>query len=640
ATAPRGAPSGSWSADARTPSGRTAAEAARVAGLDPGDAAIVVPGLREVEATNRGQHEGARLGALAAALERNGWSTAVVADGGPASAAGLAVVSPDGGVDAGTLDPAPGSVGDAIAALPATRAVAVVELDAVARAEVAEAGPAERRRAVADADRDLAAVVDALGPDDLLVVLSPTAPGTRDHPTPFVVAGPGIDAGTACSATTRKAGYVTLADVSALVLDRAGIRVPGSMAGTPITTEATSASGAARLAERGDAIAETRFVDRAAGHLLVALPIVFATWSLLALVVTVLPLGRAAPAARALVRWVGLLLATVPIVTFAVAAPSVRDWGQPRWAVVVWVAAAVLGAAAALLRPPARAAIAVAALTWAVLVVDLLTGGRLQFDSALGNSPSVGWRFAGIGNLAFGLLAASTLVLAVAAWWWVGRRRPGTPAVVAAGAIFAVAVVVDGAPDLGADVGGVLTLATVGALTLWTLAGRRLSPVRIALAGLVALGVLGLLAAVDLTRPEASQTHLGRLVRDVFGGGGGDSIDVLWRKADAALATFVRSSLVWIVICTVLLGGLLWGLARPALRRLLALPAARPLVVGGGALLLLGGALNDSGVMVPAIMATVLVPAAVHLLLAPPAPEPDPTPVERAPAVEATVGRA
>nr|MBA3281050.1 hypothetical protein [Acidimicrobiia bacterium] len=148
--------------------------------------------------------------------------------------------------------------------------------------------------------------------------------------------------------------------------------------------------------------------------------------------------------------------------------------------------------------------------------------------------------------------------------------------------------------------------------------------------GVATAVVLGALTAVDLARPDSSQTHLGRLARRALDGGEGT--EVLRRKAEAALGSFTQSSLVWIVISTILLAALLWALARPTVQAMTERTVARPLLIGSIMLGVLGAGLNDSGVMVPAMMATVLVPAAVHFLLAPDGPVANPTdsgPAER-----------
>ena len=95
-------------------------------------------------------------------------------------------------------------------------------------------------------------------------------------------------------------------------------------------------------------------------------------------------------------------------------------------------------------------------LLWTMLIGDIFTGGRLQIDTVFGYSPVVAGRFAGYGNLAFALLAISTVVLvhrsvgsgpdpggAPDAY---GSRRFGLALVIA---IFLVAIVADGYPSFG-----------------------------------------------------------------------------------------------------------------------------------------------------------------------------------------------
>ena len=51
-------------------------------------------------------------------------------------------------------------------------------------------------------------------------------------------------------------------------------------------------------------------------------------------------------------------------------------------------------------------------LSWLVLVVDVLTGGRLQINTVFGYSPLVAGRFAGLGNLAFAIVGVGAVVVA------------------------------------------------------------------------------------------------------------------------------------------------------------------------------------------------------------------------------------
>ena len=180
-------------------------------------------------------------------------------------------------------------------------------------------------------------------------------------------------------------------------------------------------------------------------------------------------------------------------------------------------------------------------------------------------------------------------------------------------AVGAVAVVLDGAPGAGADIGGVLALVPTMAVTLALLAPRRPSWPRLAAVAVgVVVAVLGGFALLDARRPAGEQSHLARFT-DKLGGGGDDA--VLVRKAHAALATLTHSSLVWVPITMAIALALLWRFARPALAEQWQNRWGRAAWCGAGTLCVLGAALNDSGVMVPALVLVVFAPTVAHVAL-------------------------
>ncbi len=170
--------------------------------------------------------------------------------------------------------------------------------------------------------------------------------------------------------------------------------------------------------------------------------------------------------------------------------------------------------------------------TVALLVADVATGARLQLAGILGYSPQTASRWFGIGNTAFGVLAGATLLLAGLHVAHAPRRRE---ALVTAAALLAVVIFVDGAPFLGADVGGVVTLVPVGGLALMALAGGRLTWRRVAIAGGATAGALAVVTAVDLLRPPESRTHLGRLASETLSSGDGSLFATLARRAEVTI---------------------------------------------------------------------------------------------------------
>jgi hypothetical protein len=266
----------------------------------------------------------------------------------------------------------------------------------------------------------------------------------------------------------------------------------------------------------------------------------------------------------------------------------------------------------------------VAIATAVVLAVDVVLGAPLQLHSVLGYSALVAGRFAGLGNPAFGAFAAAVLLTAMlAAGALGGRTLPVDPArtgsgrgVLAIVAVALAAVVVDGAPMFGSDVGGVLSLVPAFALLGWAAAGRRVRIRTLLLAGLVAVAVLVAFAGLDLARPADSRTHLGRFASDLLAGRAGETLsrkaaanwELLTRNLATLLVVPVTAAFVVVLARTERLPGL--GPLARALHEMRGLRAGLGATILAGAL---GFAVNDSGVVIPAVMMLLVVPVAVEV---------------------------
>ena len=521
----------------------------------------LVPSLQ----ANAEEREGAELGALREALERAGECVGAQGPG-----AELAVAS--------------------------NRDDCVVELREAP--PVAGTGTERVARAVA-ADRAVAQVAPAAA--TLLVVGLSEAPGDDTARLHVALAhGPAFEPGALRSASTRRAPYVQLVDVAPTVLDLVGVEPPASMTGQPwrsVGEPPTPAALAdlALLAEQHKRVTVPFFVVLLTGELLLAA----ALWRRRPELAEAVVLGGvAAPGASYvanLLPWwrspvpLLTLLAVVLLLSAAVVAVICRAWPATRRA----------------RRPGAegrrtRAAGAVCAFTAGVVVLDLLTGAHLQMSSVGGYSPLVAGRFAGVGNVAFGVLAAGALLAAAVARRWVL-------------VLGALVVAVDGAPMWGSDVGGVLALVPAFVLLALLLSGRRVSVLRLALAGLVGAAVVTAFAIADWSRAEQDRTHLGRFVQDVVDGTAGT---LLRRKAVAVLELLLAGPLT--ALLPVVVAAAVYLLVRPPrplARALAAAPHWRAGLLATGLASAVGFAVNDSGAAVPAMALTVAVPATLAVVL-------------------------
>ena len=127
--------------------------------------------------------------------------------------------------------------------------------------------------------------------------------------------------------------------------------------------------------------------------------------------------------------------------------------------------------------------------------------------------------------------------------------------------------------------------------------------------------VLGAALVIDLLRPPEARTHLGRVVTDVRTAGGSSFLTTVARKTATNLRVFRTTVWSWLVpiIAAFLLYLLIW---ERRLGRLL--PRGSALRVGVVAALgagLLGFAVNDSGVVITALVYLYLGPYLTLLAL-------------------------
>lgn len=619
--------------------GRAGDVANRRTGAVVDDGVAVVPRLPELRRLNARSRYKARPGLLAERLATDGRSIAAVA-----GEAGLMAMDRFGRVATGTTadrllvtDPAapdgvrtdPAAVERAVAASDAD--VVVLELGDVARATafgttaLPEAAAAVRAAAVAGVDESVRRVVAGLDLHrDVVLVVAPTSPvlGGSDQLTVAVAAGRGVEPGLLRSGTTRRPGYVTLPDVAPTVLRSLGLAVPTAMSGAPMGSDGSGSPGTETVRDLIVDNKQALFRNRATGPLTVTL-----------IVVQVLSYAAAAFAlARGRRRWhrsltaLSLLTTAVPLVAYASGLTPYRTLGVTGYVIVVFATAGVLAAAAlgatelaarrGVHRAHLVAPLVLAGLTVVTLLGDVLAGAPLQIATPFGygGGPLVAGRFSGYGNLTTGLLAQSLLV-AVTAWW--GLRAPARGdrgLLLAMTGLFAGAVVAIGAPQLGQDVGGVLSVLPAFVFIVLLAAGISLTWRRVAVTALGTLATLGAFGLVDLARPAEQRTHLGRLLGLVVDQGPGALVNVVDRKLHSNLHALTTS--VWVLLVVASVVYLLHLRRGPVLAELASrTPGLHLFLAGTAALALLGTFLNDSGIAIPGLMFVVAVPYLTYLAL-------------------------
>ncbi len=604
--------------------------------------------------TNERSAFGADVGLLGDRLAAAGIDRAVVANADAGAdaydrAAATALMGSDGMVPAGTVggdllvdDPgAPfgrrldeGRVLDAFDAAweGGDRAVVLVEASDLVRAAAdapdADVASAEamRHRALADADRLLGDLVARVDPErDAVIVLSPVAPAGAPALGVVAVRAPGVDGGLLQSATTRRAGYVQLADVAPTVLSLVGEDAPDAMEGRGFTLgSGRPADRVGRLVDAADAAA---FRDA-------TLPAVVTG------ITTVLVLLALATALRSRLGRRMRRLVTAGAYGALGFVPATFLVGRLRFvtgnlaaegAAIVVVAAlfAAVALAADRRRPGLGPIVALGAIV-GLLSLDVIVGSPLQLNTTFGYSVAVAGRFTGLGNLAFAFYGAATVVLAALV-----AERGGDRGLRVAIGLMAAVVLVEGLPMLGADDGGVAAMVPAFGLTALILAGRRIGWREVAaLVAATALALAGF-ALVDGLRPAAEQTHLARLADNALSGRWSAVGKNLGRRWQAGLG----GAAVWVGASGLMAAALGYaalvatGRRRPGTPGLRVGRPARAAAAGLAVLATVGLVANDASVAVPWTMVIVVAPVVLLRVLAgveeagEAAPSPAPLPV-------------
>jgi hypothetical protein len=541
----------------------------QAAGSAPGTpVAADVPSMPSLIRYNRQFHYSPDWGILRSAAGRGQCATAV----GPGAA--LALAGAAGNVS-GYLPSASAASRSTFARCPLT----AVSLGAIP-APPGAGGNAMRAAAVRADDRALGRIIGELPEGATTVVFAP-GDDTAPHLRLIVVDGPGYSAGLLDSASTRQPGITQLTDITPTVLHWRGQPVPSSAVGSQL-----------QRADRGSLAAEIRTLlgqDTSAQVYRATFGWFFAIFVITEVVffglLAVLLRGRQEERRRrrwAVARVAGVVAGSVPAGSFL--ASLVPWWLLPHPAVLLYSLAAawaVVIAAIALAGPWRRDPLgppgAVAALTLAIIALDVMTGSRLELGTPFGLSVLLGGRFYGADNNTIGIYGAAGILCS--AWLAAmvlrsagrrsGARRPadtrlsadasrsdgaslsadasrspgmswrtaangwaasggwGGPrgrAVLVVSAVALFAVIASGWPGFGAKVGGTIAMVPGFILLIMAVANVRLSARRAVIVALSGLALFAVFALVNYFVPVTGHSDIGAFAGQTLHGGAGGTL--------------------------------------------------------------------------------------------------------------------
>lgn len=260
--------------------------------------------------------------------------------------------------------------------------------------------------------------------------------------------------------------------------------------------------------------------------------------------------------------------------------------GGVGFAVIPWL----------LVRQPGLRPAAAAGVLGAVILIDSLTGSRLQLTSLLGNQPLYGGRFYGISNHLAGILLAAWIMGLIALLAARPHMRPWARVSVT-GVSGLVVLVIAALPRFGADAGSSLLFGPVLLLAVIAVSGLRVRAWHLAAAIASGVVLVGAVGAADYLRGPGEWTHLGLFVSTLLN----DPAAALGQQADRVrrmleplwLMPFLAVPVLLAIIAITVL-----ALRSPALRAWdTRVPGARGLRAAGMIGAWIGALTNDTGLV-------------------------------------------
>lgn len=463
------------------------------------------------------------------------------------------------------------------------------------------------KQSIMDCDKLIGKITEKIDLNkDRIFIVSPASPRTKEQLTVFISAGKGISPGYAISGITRRKGIVSLADIAPTILDFYNIETPNTMEATLLDWVKSSETVTQKKESFIDVNKKSTLRDSAFVK-------VAATFILVIFLSVILSLSaykkfKKLKIYAVFLSWMSLVMPTIAFLM----APFMLALSKPIIVYLFFVSSSILvsvGCYFAMKKyGTSMVVLWICATTLTVQIVDIIFSGNLQLNSLFGYSAIIAGRFAGFGNLAFSIVAISSVVL-VAMIKQLSRTRPYLNKKWVNIAILAMLIfvlIMDGLPYFGSDVGGVLSLTPMVFIVGLMMYEKRLSIKTIIYALLITLATLTAFSLFDLSRPLSERTHLGRFVKVVLNGEGRTIIE---RKILSNLHILTNSlTATVVIIATIFLIFLFLKPEKFVKEMSLLNPGFRYIVYPGLVVGLLGMLLNDSGVAIPGMMLSIAAP--------------------------------
>lgn len=441
---------------------------------------------------------------------------------------------------------------------------------------------------------------------DFFILVVPSTEGIEEslNPlSPIVIYGPGYSRGLLLSATTHQEGFVSNTDFAPTVLNFFGLNKSSYFLGNHIFSRKTFSPG-----ERVRFLLERDQRALVINSLRKPLIVFFASLQVIFYFLTFLVImARKRKSFRNFLTWGFLFFLSLPL-SLQVWPLLVGDWSSPFLPLILLV----LFFSLLFVRlytwsgDKDYAYLGLTIFTFLWLVYDLLTGSKQSLDSVFGYSSILGARFFGLGNEEMAIML-SVFLLSLAFLLEKSEKLSNQKIwVMIAVVVFFFLI---GWPALGADFGGTVTSFIALSLFLLWIFEVKISFRQILIICLAGFLLISSFIVYDLSRPLENQTHLARTISLVKEEGLSSLLLTIERKAETNWRVF-RSSpwsyfflLIFVFLVVLFFRPVGWLKNFFARKPFLRSAFYSSLWAG-----VIGFALNDSGIVIPALILSYFLP--------------------------------
>lgn len=243
------------------------------------------------------------------------------------------------------------------------------------------------------------------------------------------------------------------------------------------------------------------------------------------------------------------------------------------------------------------------------LLLDIITGQNLIKNSLLGYDPIIGARYYGIGNEYMGILIGAVLILAT-----VLMEKYSINKYISIAFLGLVTIIV-GFPKFGANVGGTITAVFTFLFVSIRLIGQKINFKKIIYIGLAVIGVVGMMAIIDLFIIE-SQSHLAGAINQIVSGGPVVIYQIIVRKISMNLRLIGVTIWSKVLLSAIIVLGVLFY--KPiGLIKQISLKYPKIAIGWSGIIVacIIGFAVNDSGIVSAATSIIFLISTVLYLII-------------------------